>query len=312
VEPPKLSAVIPTLNGGDHLERCLNALESADDIDEVLVLDGGSTDGSPERAAAREGIRVLSLPDTPFLQRYNHGVELARNELVLVLNDDAFVDPKTPRLLATAVLEHPRMALCGANLRYENGLPQPSGGHYRTLLQDILATLGLSRMNDVLRRGKTSQKESGIEKVTWMPYCAAVLRRSAFLEIGGFDERFSFYFDDHDTCRRLVQAGWELGVRWDAGAVHVGGGTTRSKDPPAWFGSYQENRFVYLRKHYPRSWRIGAVLWAARAFLHVVLWRLRAVRERLRSNAEGERVAREWFGVFRRSAWQLRWPRIGT
>jgi GT2 family glycosyltransferase len=141
-----------------------------------------------------------------------------------------------------------------------------------------------------------------VEEVRWLPLCCAAARRSPFLETGGFDERYSFYYDDHDFCRRVVEGGWEIAIRWDAGAGHVGGGATSARNPFGWFARYQENRFRYLRKRYPRAWRAFAPIWAARAWMHAVAWRLRALLCRLRHDPNGERAAREWARVFRKVA----------
>jgi N-acetylglucosaminyl-diphospho-decaprenol L-rhamnosyltransferase len=312
VPTTNVSAVIPTLNGGSLLERCLDALDTAPEVDDVIVLDAGSTDGSAERAARWARTRVLTLPGTSVQSRINLGVAEARNESVLLLNDDAFVDAETPRLLTGILTERPHVALVGAGLRYEDGSPQKSVGRYRTLWNETLTTLPTGRplLSRFLRRGVPSHKSSGVERVTWLPLCCAIARRSAFLEVGGFDERYSFYYDDHDFCRRVVDHGWELVVRWDAGAVHVGGGATSAKDPFGWFGRYQENRLRYLQRWYPRAWRLYVPVWAARAWVHAAAWSVRALFRSLRSDADGARSAREWARTFRQVALPLRSGRV--
>jgi N-acetylglucosaminyl-diphospho-decaprenol L-rhamnosyltransferase len=304
----RLSAVIPTFNGGALLERCLDALAAAPEVDEAIVLDGGSTDGTPERAAARERVRVVTLPATSVQSRINRGFAEARNEAVLLLNDDAFVDPETPRLLGAVLIERPRVALVGASLRWEDGSAQRSVGRYRTLWNETVMALpsGKLLLGALPARGIPARKSAGVEDVKWIPLCCAAVRRSAFLAVGGFDKRYSFYFDDHDFCRRVVEQGLEIVVRWDAGAVHVGGGGTSAKEPFGWFGRYHENRFVYLQKWYPRTWRVYAPVWAARAWVHAGVWRIRALLRRLRADAEGERSAREWSRTFMRVARPLR------
>jgi N-acetylglucosaminyl-diphospho-decaprenol L-rhamnosyltransferase len=298
-----ISAVIPTFNGGALLERCLDAVAAAPEVNEVVVLDGGSDDGSPARAAQRERVRVLRLPGTSVQSRINRGVTDARNETVLLLNDDAYVDPETPGRLAEVMADRPAVAVVGASLRWMDGSPQRSVGRYRTLRNETLTALPLGRlMSFPLRRGVPSPKPAGLDSTTWVPLCCAAVRRSAFLNLGGFDERYSFYFDDHDFCRRVVERGLEILIRWDAGAVHVGGGGTTASDPHGWFGRYQENRFRYLKKWYPRSWRLYVPVWAARAGVHAAAWRLRARYRRLRADAEGESRAREWARVFIQTA----------
>jgi N-acetylglucosaminyl-diphospho-decaprenol L-rhamnosyltransferase len=294
-----VSAVIPTLNPGSLLERCLDALAAAPEVDDVVVLDGGSTDGTPERAAARERVRVRALPGTSVQSRINRGVAEARNEAVLLLNDDAFVDPRTPGLLGAVVAERPSVAAVGAALRWEDGSEQRSVGRYRTLWSEIVVAMPGGRvLTRFLWPPTPTRKPAGVERVTWLPLCCAVVRRTAFLGVGGFDERYSFYYDDHDFCRRVVGAGWELAVRWDAGAVHVGGGGTSAKEPFGWFGRYQENRVRYLRRWNPRTWCLFAVAWAARALVHATAWQVRAVFLGTRSDADGARAAREWARTF--------------
>jgi GT2 family glycosyltransferase len=295
----QLSAVIPTLNSGQLLDRCLDALEQSDSIGEVLVLDGGSADGSPERAAQRDGVQVSRWPGTSFQRRLNHGVEQATGEFILYLNDDAFVDPDTPRKLLEVLQDDPRVAVAEAALRYEDGRPQRSVGQYRTLLTEMLSVLFLPRLGHRFARIPIpARRESGVDAAGWLPLCCSVWRRSAVQSVGGFDERFSFYYDDHDFCRRLVDAGWRLVVRWDAGAVHLGGGATSSKDRAGWFRRYHENRLIFLRKHYPRAWRVFWIAWPPRAILHVTLWRLRALRSRRRGQSDDEQVARQWAQAF--------------
>jgi N-acetylglucosaminyl-diphospho-decaprenol L-rhamnosyltransferase len=299
---PRISAVIPTYNSGRLLDRCLEALATTDVVDDVIVLDGGSNDGTDERAARRPGVRVVRMEGTNFSRRLNQGVGQARHELVLVLNDDAFVDPETPARLANVLRERPRVGVAGARLRYEDGSDQRSAGRYKTLMGVILGVLSLGRL--AARLGPPAVRPepgTALERATWLPLCAAVVRKTAFQGVGGFDERFGFYAEDQDFARKLTKAGWEIFVRSDAGAVHLGGGATTAKDPGYWFTRYHESSFIYLQKYYPRVWRLYGLLWAVRASMHLALWRARALRRSLRFDVEGERMAREWVTAFRQA-----------
>lgn len=297
----KVSAIIPTYNSGDLLDRCLAALDAADEVDDVIVLDGGSTDGCDERARER-GVRVLRMDGTSFCRRLNEGMAQARNDLVLILNDDAFVDPATPARLAEVLRERSRVAVAGARLRWEDGRDQRSGGRYKTLTGSILSILGLRPLaRRVMRPPIRPEPEGSIEQTDWVPLSAGLVRKAAFEEVGGFDERFSFYAQDQDFAHKLKKAGWGTVLRSDAGAVHVKGGSTKRKRPGYWFVQYHQNRFVYLQKWYPRAWRLYAVPWAVRASVHMAVWRARALRRRLRGDHEGEEWAREWAEAFRGS-----------
>jgi GT2 family glycosyltransferase len=299
----RISALIPNLNSGAMLDRCLEALAASGNVEEVLVMDAGSSDGSAARAGSREGVRVISRPGMGLPARQNLGMEEARNEHVLLLNSDAFVDPETPARLAAVLDQRPGVGATGAHLRFDDGSEQRSADRYKTLLRHTFSALPGSRL--LPGRRPVSPKSAGTERVTWLPLCCVVIRRSAWRDVGGWDERFSFYYEDQDFCRRLVEAGWELVVRWDAGAIHVGGeamGRGGSRSPSGWFERYHENRFRYLQKWYPRSWRIYAAVWMGRAWMHVLVWRARALRSRLRSDSDGARRAREWARAFQAAA----------
>ena len=295
-----ISAVIPNLNSGPLLDRRIDALATEADVDEILVVDAGSTDGSVERAAERQHVRVISAPGTSIQARLNRSLEEAGDQYVLLLNSDAFVDPGTPGKLAEILELRSDVAASGAQLRFEDGSPQKSADQYKTLLDEILTALPGAPAGFAQR--PRSRRSMALSTSVPLPLCCAVIRRSASLAIGGWDERFTFFYEDQDFCRRLTEAGWDLAVRLDAGAIHVGGGSTSiwsEREPSQWFIRQQENRLLYLQKWHRHGWRIFAAVWLVRAWMHVVLWHVRAVRLRLRSDREGARRAREWARVFR-------------
>lgn len=262
-------------------------------VDEAVVVDEASTDGSVERAAARPGVRVVSSPGSGFAAAANAGIAAARGERLLLLGSDAFVRSDTVALLLDALEQNPRLAACGAALVNEDGTRSKTYARLFTLGSAIADTFGY--------RPHVTQEGRGVGDVPAVfPNCL-LARRDALEEVSGFDERFRFYYEDMDLCRRLVRAGWWLGIDWDAEAVHEGGGSTKTPGPGRWFRQYHESRLAYLRKHYPRGWVLYAALWTLKAALHVLAWRARALSRRLREDTAGERLARDWAEAFRRT-----------
>ena len=103
-----ISVVIPVKNGGTDLVRCLAAIgrQRNDEEVEIVVVDSGSTDGSPERARAA-GAVVHEIPPEEFGhgRTRNLGVELARGDLLVFTTQDA-VCPR--RALARALARRRR------------------------------------------------------------------------------------------------------------------------------------------------------------------------------------------------------------
>jgi GT2 family glycosyltransferase len=292
-----VSAVIPHRNSGELLGRCLDALAAARSVDEVIVADEASTDGSAEAAARRSGVRVIQSPGKGFAIAMNAGIEAAQGEWLLLANSDSFVRPDTVERLLRRLEENPRLALCGAALVDDDARRTKTHHYVFTLRRALVDALGI--------RPPLSQEGSGLERVEAVFPTCALARRAAVDGVGGFDERFLFYYEDMDLSRRLARAGWEQAVDWDAEAVHVGGGSTSSGRPQRWFRQYHASRLLYLRKHYPRGWVLYIALWAPKALAHSLAWRVRASIRGLRADAAGATVAREWASAFRQAVLPL-------
>ena len=154
--PPRITVVIPVRNGGrtfEHLTRSL--IRSGEDLDledfQVIVIDSGSTDGTPERAEAA-GFQVERIRPEEFGhgRTRNMGVQLARGDVVCFLTDDVLpVSPDWPLRFAEALSDPSVAGVYGrqvprdattmemyfvsinypdGSLRYE---PRPEGHHPR-------------------------------------------------------------------------------------------------------------------------------------------------------------------------------------
>ncbi|MBI4502061.1 MAG: TIGR04283 family arsenosugar biosynthesis glycosyltransferase [Gemmatimonadetes bacterium] len=117
-----ISVVIPTVNEAPVLPALLDDLrELARAVPlEVVVVDGGSSDGTPARAAAG-GARVLHAPRGRASQ-LNSGAMVARGEWLLFLHADCRLDPGTPRALLPAL--EPSAGVQAAVFRFAIDLPR--------------------------------------------------------------------------------------------------------------------------------------------------------------------------------------------
>jgi rhamnosyltransferase len=88
-----ISVLVPVKNGGSGLVRCLDAIarQRVDDEVEVVVVDSGSSDGSPERARER-GARVHAIPPAEFGhgRTRNLAAQLARGDILVFTTQDAY------------------------------------------------------------------------------------------------------------------------------------------------------------------------------------------------------------------------------
>jgi len=125
--PPRVSVLIPTRNAGVGFVETLKAVttQELDEPYEVIAIDSGSRDGTPERCAVY-GVRVLHIPPASFGhgRTRNQGIAAARGELVALLVQDAVpADPHWLAGLVNALDSAPEAA--GA---YSRHLPRPGAG----------------------------------------------------------------------------------------------------------------------------------------------------------------------------------------
>ena len=101
VTEPRLSVVIITLNAADRLESCLASLQ--DLADEVVILDGGSTDGTA-MVAARYNARLVTSTEWPGygIQRQRAQAE-ARGKWILMIDSDERLSPELREEIRQAV-----------------------------------------------------------------------------------------------------------------------------------------------------------------------------------------------------------------
>jgi GT2 family glycosyltransferase len=290
-----VSALIPHRNSGDMLEKCVDALLAARGVDEIVVADESSTDGSVERVADKPLVRVVESTRRGFAAAMNVAIRAAANDRLLLLNSDAFVRVDTVERLNRRLDENPRLAVCGAALFNPDGTRSKSHTFRFTFWRALADTLNI--------RPPIAEKGHGLELThAVLPTCA-LARRDALAEIGGFDERFVLYYEDLDVAQRLAQAGWLQAIDWEAEAVHVSGGSTSAGARQRWFAQYHRSRVLYMQKHYPRGWLVYSAFWATKASVHVGTWTARAAVNRARGDHEREELAREWAQAFRASIW---------
>lgn len=102
--------IIPTLNEADTLGRVLAAIPRSLAV-EILVVDGGSTDGTPANAEAG-GARLISEPRRGYGRACAAGVCAAQGEIVVFLDADGADDPRhLPQLVAPLISGQAEMAL---------------------------------------------------------------------------------------------------------------------------------------------------------------------------------------------------------
>jgi N-acetylglucosaminyl-diphospho-decaprenol L-rhamnosyltransferase len=237
--------VIPTWNGVELLGRCLRALDGEPAT--VIVVDNGSTDGTPERVRDEfPGVRLVELSENAgFGRAVNAGVAAGAGEALILVNNDVVVEPGFVHAI-TAPLADPAVGMV-AGLTTIPGSGEVDG--FGIELDRGLAAYNRGRRGAPL--GRLAMPSGG----------AAAYRRSAFAAVGGFDPALFAYGEDVDLGLRLLAAGWRAAAAPDARGVHLGGATAQVDSP------WQRELAGFARGFLLRRWGVLASRAAPRALL---------------------------------------------
>jgi glycosyltransferase involved in cell wall biosynthesis len=192
-----VSVVIPAYNSAATLGRALDSvLAQTVPAREILVIDDGSTDGTPALVAARyPTVTCVVQPNAGAAAARNHGVRLARGAYVAFVDaDDEWAPTKLERQLAVFAAQ-PGIGLLACLVVFvRDGSRTPEVPPHP------------DRQVDELRYAELLAGRGG-----YFVSASYVLRREVFLAVGGFDESLR---SGHDTefFLRVMHRGWSFRV----------------------------------------------------------------------------------------------------
>ena len=262
---PGITVVIPNWNRRELLTKLLDSLrEQSHPIDEVIVVDNGSTDGSAAIAEA-SGARVIRLDDNRgFSKAVNSGIAAGQTTLVAVINNDVELSPDWLSRLAAALEDSSTWFATGKILSAVR--PGCIDGAFDLPAKSACAWRAGSERTDseIWNHGKS---------IHFTSFTAALFRTELFVRVGPLDERFGSYLEDVDFCLRATLNGYQGRYVPEAVARHYGSATLG-----AWSAAMvrliSRNQTLLIAAHYPSrliisyAWRIliGQFLWGALAF----------------------------------------------
>ena len=257
----ELVVVTVTYSPGPHLDRFLASLSHATDRPvSVIMADNGSTDGAPEEAMGRyPNARLLRTgANLGYGTAVNRAVaEIGPEaEFFVVANPDVQWGPRCIDILLEAAARWPRAGALGPLIRDPDGSVYPSARHLPSLIRGGMhAVIGpLWKSNPWTAAYRQDRLEPSERPVGWLSGSCLLLRRAAFDEVDGFDERYFMYMEDVDLGDRLGKAGWQNVYVPSAEILHDKGHAT-GRDPARNLAAHHESTYTFLADRYPKRWQ---------------------------------------------------------
>ena len=298
---PDISAVLVNYNAGPELAKALQSIVSAlSELSwEAVVVDNASSDGSAnivESLGPRVRL-IANAANVGFARGVNQGVAASTGRVILMMNPDcrlvagayAFMHRELERSPSTAIVGPRILDPDGSVQGSARGDPDMFTGVFgrTTRLRRFLPGLAVSRRNVVT---DAAVRNADAVTVDWVSGACMVVRREAFDEVRGFDERYFLYWEDADLCRRLRARGYKIRYVPTATAVHRVGQSSR-KARNAAIRAFHESAYLYYATHVaPESAPkriVARILLTARSWVHL---RRGASQARLEPAAGGARA----------------------
>lgn len=235
-----VSVVVPIRNAARTLPFCLAALERlVPQPLEVLLVDNGSTDGSPALLRtfackhASRGVRIVEEPRPGISAARNAGIRAARGEVLAWTDSDCAPHPSWLRHLIAPFADPTVGGVAG------RVLPAPAGSTV-----ELFCGLYTFQTPDQPARHRR-----------WTPwgggYAGAnfAVRRAVVQELGGYDEDIIYGGDDYDLCARLYSRGYAITYTPEAQVCHYHRATLRGMLRQA-FGFGRSHPYL-IRRHAP-------------------------------------------------------------
>jgi GT2 family glycosyltransferase len=255
----KLSIVILCWNDVKVIAECLRSIYATirSTRFEIIVSDNGSSDDSV--AFIRQNypqVRIIENGrNLRFAKANNVGIQASQGEYILILNPDTIIHEGTLDGMVAFADRHPEAGALGCRVLNADGSYQVSARPFASLRGEWVSALNVRPLGSLSKwfvsdtyvdwNGDTERH------VEWISGCFIIARGELLRRLGGFDERFFYYYEDMDLCRQIWASGHAIIYTPDFCITHLKGHSTHKRLPSVAFVlDSQITRYLYFHKYY--------------------------------------------------------------
>lgn len=253
----RVAVIILNWNGVKLLKTFLPSVvaNTNAEIGRVVVADNGSSDDSVQ-LLEREFPEVDLLcfdRNYGFAGGYNRAIGEVHEEMVVLLNSDVEVAPGWLEPLVAALDSRSEVAAVQPKIRaYRNKNCFEYAGACGGYIDYLGFPFCRGRILDLVEEDQGQYDREA--EVFWCSGAALCVRREAYLQYGGLDERFFAHMEEIDFCWRLRNHGWTLLVVPCSVVYHLGGGSLPMNHPRKLFLNYRNNLLMLYKNLDRKSW----------------------------------------------------------
>ncbi len=250
----ELSIVIVNFNLKKDTAECIKSLLKANaSLEQIIVVDNGSTDGSVAylREEFGEDLDCIeALQNLGYANGANLGIQQSLNtgaELILVMNNDTVVAPDFLLELKNIARQNPEYAIFGPLILY---FDQPNKIWYfgSRLFPGTMMAFSQNRYRENMN------KFPAVVPIDFVNGCGMMVRREVFERIGLFDTSYFMYAEEVDLCWRARLSGFKLAVAPRARMYHKISATAMRQ--PFIMRYYATRNQIWFYRRYVKVWQL--------------------------------------------------------
>ena len=228
---PKISIILLNYNNKEYIFNCIESIKKSNYTNyEIIVVDNGSTDGSPERIEKElPDIKIIKLgKNLGFCKANNIGIENSTGEAYFILNNDTIVHPDLLKILSQELFSSSEIGIVGPKIYY---MDEPKKVWFAGGVIDWKKAKTIdwksAKTSVVGKDQMDNELNNDIKKeVDYITGCALMIKKEVVEKIGKMWEVFFIYYDDLEWSIRAKKAGYKViyvpfGGVWHAKSVTV-------------------------------------------------------------------------------------------
>lgn len=243
---PEIILAFLNYNTADECLRALAAVPAAThDINtHTVVIDNGSTDDSIQRLKGFDAsLDILALSENKgFAGAFNAFFTRYKAPWYMLLNSDIILPPDSVHAFYNAAKDIPDIGLAAPAFYREDGSAQTSYSPFPSLSGELINRSLFQKLNaPSVSTSEPAEVDSVIGATMLVPH-------STLDSVGGMDERFFFFFEETDWCKRIWDHGLKVIHVPTVNVIHLQG-KAANQTPFRARIEFHYSRMIYFQKH---------------------------------------------------------------
>jgi len=251
-----ISIIIISYNNFHLLEDCIKSIyQFTSGVSyEVIVVDNNSNEGDVTEITSKfSDVKLIqNSGNKGFAAANNQGFEIAKGEYYLVLNNDTILFENAIKQVFDFVSSTNEHIFVGCRLLNSDNSYQESVMEFPSVWNVFTDSFFLSK---IFKKSKFFNKNAlsfsllkEVVEVDVIKGAFMFCKAGDIKELNGFDEKFYFYSEELDLCKRFKKRGGKVIYFPETSIVHVGGATVK-RDQLFFYKNQAISRIQYFQKH---------------------------------------------------------------